>query len=280
MKLSDKKVGIIGCKGKFGQWLTRFFTDRACTVIGSDPSIEGSLSNQYIVLNSDVVIFAVPLDQMTSVIESVVPYGCPKQVWITIASTQSEAFALMQKSTAYVVAIHPLFAPDDRKDWSGQTVSLDAYGDVGRDAWTVAFLEETKATIEYTSVAEHDSVMLYTQVLPQVILFAFLALLLSAKIRIHRIIPLSTRLSRPLMWMLGRVLTQRAQLYASIWLSHTTTVEVLNRFIAELMILRRLIETRDLDQLNRKIRMAQEGMKNADSTFVDTSAALEGKGIE
>src|SRR6266404_993853 len=83
-------VGIIG-RGKYGQFLERLFIEFGTEVISSDikdgPNVK--VRNQSVVDRSDVVIFSVPPRETVAVIESLISYSRPDQLWMDVTSIKT-----------------------------------------------------------------------------------------------------------------------------------------------------------------------------------------------
>ena len=114
-------VGIIGNKGKYGIWLTKFFDQLNYKVIGSD--IKTEITNKDVVEQADAVIFSIPIDVTVEVIEGLVECARPEQIWMDITSIKQAPIEAMLKSSAAVAGLHPMCAPTVAS-WKAQTVVL------------------------------------------------------------------------------------------------------------------------------------------------------------
>src|SRR3989344_4223645 len=81
-------VGIVGINGRFGQMLKGFFEQLGCSVIGSDEKNSTGLSNAEVVLQSEVVVFSVPIKSTPAVIRSVLPSIRETQLLMDVTSVK------------------------------------------------------------------------------------------------------------------------------------------------------------------------------------------------
>jgi prephenate dehydrogenase len=123
------RVTIIGGAGQMGKWLIHHFKALGYTVIASDSRISElrktvddleiilENSNTTAVLDSDIVVIAVPIEQTAEVIREVSPHMRPNSVLCEISSIkQNLPDVLIEASENQIrpLCIHPMFGPGPR----------------------------------------------------------------------------------------------------------------------------------------------------------------------
>lgn len=109
VNMKIKSVGILGGTGGLGARFESYFKEK---FPGLEVKVSGrstTLTNQNLVEQSDLVIFAVPIDQTIEVIESMVSYSRANQIWTDFTSIKQQPIDAMLKSKAQVCGLHPLF---------------------------------------------------------------------------------------------------------------------------------------------------------------------------
>lgn len=245
--MKRKIIGIIGNKGHFGRKLKEFCVGEGFTVIGSD--LNTALSNREVVEKSDVVIFSVPPRFTAPVIEEVLPFSRPEQLWLDVTSVKVLPIEAMRRSKSEVVGLHPMSAPSVNS-FEGQVIvkcveRLDKWR-----VWLDGFLLLTKANIVERPPHTHDVYGAVIQALLHDVLIAMMGML--GSIRSHQFDPkLLLGQASPLFYLqlvlMGRVLSRDAGLYADIQLYNPYTLPALRSFEAHIKMLRRKIERRDTE---------------------------------
>ncbi len=104
-----KSIGILGGTGGLGARFENYFKEKFPELSVEVSGRRTKLTNQDLVEQSDLVIFAVPIDQTIEVIESMMPYSRPSQIWTDFTSIKQQPIDAMLKSKAQVCGLHPLF---------------------------------------------------------------------------------------------------------------------------------------------------------------------------
>lgn len=173
-----KTVGLIGF-GQFGQLAARHLAARF--VVGvHDPLVaeETIAAAGYPSLSleaaaaRDVVILAVPVQQMESVIALIAPNVRPGATVVDVASVKmlpSKWLAHYLPDNVHIVATHPLFGPQSAaKGLAGSLLVVCPIR--GEQHVKVAALgEELGLTVRISSAQEHDREMAYVQALTHLI---------------------------------------------------------------------------------------------------------------
>lgn len=172
------KASIIGGAGKMGKWFIQHFKGLGYTVIASDSrndelrktadtlGITPKTSNITAVLDSDVVLIAVPMEQIAEVIREVSPHMKQNAVLCEISSIkQNLPDVLMEVSENQIqpLCIHPLFGPGPGT--LARRMALIPIYDAQSEKSLVRDLFPGYQTI-LTSAEEHDKAMAFIISLP------------------------------------------------------------------------------------------------------------------
>lgn len=259
-------VGIIGLNGRFGSMLATFFKKLGCTVIGADPSIPGSFSNDEIVRASDVVIFSTPISETPGIIRDVIPFIRPEQLLMDVTSIKQPAVEAMLESPAQVVGLHPMFRPE--LPFQGQTIIVckARLTDPSWKTWVVNMLAATGATCTESTATEHDQYMLAVQVIPHLGNLVSALLLTESGIAIDKSLSFTSPLYRILFSLMGRLVSQNPKLYTAIVMDNPATIESLEHRIAIEQKLLAMVRDRDTDGFEDLFRQAREHFGEAVTT--------------
>lgn len=239
------KVGIIGIEGKYGQWLKRFFEKLSCPVIGSD--LETEITNQIVVEQAEVVIFSVWPRVTVKVIEEVVPFSRPEQLWLDITSLKEKPVEAMLKSKAEVIGLHPMCAPTV-KSWRGQTVNIcpvRAYKWLG---WVLEILKQGQAKIQLVAPDEHDRQMTFVQGLPHAAQLVMATVLRKMNVDVKESLKFTSPVYRITWSLMGRILAQDPELYVDIQLLNPHIIAMLKTMEQEARQFREMIEVGDREK--------------------------------
>ncbi|TSC65073.1 MAG: prephenate dehydrogenase, partial [Parcubacteria group bacterium Gr01-1014_91] len=238
----------IGIKGRFGQWLQTFLSRQGFTVIGSD--IGTHITNIDVVRRADVVIFAVRLSRMASVIGSLVPYSRKSQLWLDIGSLKKEILQKMLRSRAEVAGMHPLFAPPHEMSWKSETLVLSTTRLKRWSKWFGKFIATTGATVVRATPDMHDSMMVFTQNLPQATVLA-LAMTFADLVKSppSNLLKFSTTASRKVLALIASMLANTPEVYGDIQVGNREGVAALDALIDSLKLIRKLASEGSSDEI-------------------------------
>lgn len=262
------KVGIIGVSGRYGLWLKRFFNEIGCEVFGSD--IGTIMTNQAVVEKADVVVFSVPISKTVQVIGEVIPFSKPEQLWLDITSLKKDSVEKMLESRAEVVGLHPMCAPTVR-NWRGQIVVVCLGRCVKWLGWVMEVLKESQAIIKMSSPDKHDFLMAFIQGLPYVCNLVMASVLRKMGVDMGESFEYITPFFRFNRCLMGRVLSQSAELYADIQMHNPHILPMLE--VAK----RELNEFCEIVVNGKKEGFVKEFNANKNyfgKNFVDTSSEL------
>lgn len=251
-------VGIIGIRGRFGRMLEAFFRRLGCWVIGSDEKAPTGMSNTYVVQHADVVIFAVPIKDTPTVIRSVLALIRPEQLLMDVTSVKQPAVEAMLESPAQVVGLHPMFRPESPFD--GQTVVVCPARLTTPEwkTWVVNVLAATRAHIKWSTPAEHDAHMTTVQVVPHLANLTSALLITEAEMSVAESLTYASPFYRIMLSLMGRLISQSPDLYASIVMENPRTLDMLERRIAIEQRLAETIRARDQDAFEGLFAQARQ----------------------
>lgn len=120
--MNIKKIGILGGTNSLGKCFAKHWQKQFPEISVLVSGRQTELTNQDLVTQCDVVVFAVPIRVTKSVMTELAPLSRPEQIWLDITSTKQEPVKWMLASRAEVCGTHPTFGP--MSDITGNTVVL------------------------------------------------------------------------------------------------------------------------------------------------------------
>jgi prephenate dehydrogenase len=249
-------------------------------VIGSDVNGPSQLSNDEVILKSDVVIFSVPIKKTVKVIRSAIKRSKEGQLFIDVTSVKSPAIQAMLESKAQVVGLHPMFRPG--VSFEGQTiVACPARLTTHHwKTWVVNVLAATKSDIKWSTAAKHDDVMLDVQVNPHLSTLVNALLMMQRGTSLSETLEYASPFYQVLLALMGRLVSQNPDLYASIAIENPGTLAMLERRIKIEQDLVRIIRDKDqasFEQLfvQAKDHFGSKSVNSANELFVRMLGVLE-----
>lgn len=243
--MKNKTIGIIGIKGKYGQWLQNFFENFGYKVIGSD--LETRLSNKDVVEKSDVVVFSIPMRSTVGIIKELTSFSREEQLWLDVTSLKDAPIRAMLESKASVIGLHPMVSPAS-KTWKGQTVVLcPARVTEKWLEWTKKILKESKGEVLISNPKDHDKQMIFVQALPHASQLIMAAVLRSMSADIDESLKYTSPIYRMSLNMVGRILAQNPNLYADIQMLNPNSKDLLETMERETKKLGKAIESGDIE---------------------------------
>jgi len=247
-------VGVIGGKGKFGQWLVNFFESFGYEVLVSD--IDTKLTNREVVEQSKVVVFSVPIGESVKIIEDMVPYSKEGTIWVDITSLKVDTVMAMRQSKAEVIGIHPMFKPTIRA--KGQVV---IFCTDSQSEWVEtlknAFISHG-ANIKIMSPEKHDEMMGIIQGGTHL---AFIAAGYAFKmlgIDLDELWEIASPVYKLRMQMIGRILGGDPKLYAEIAVLNPNTKKIGSNLLVAMQRLSHAIISEDVDEFIEIFKEASE----------------------
>lgn len=242
--MEKKTVGIIGVNGKYGQWLKRFFEEQGCIVIGSD--IGTTLANQQVVEQAEVVVFSLPIQHVEAEILKLIGFSRADQLWMDVTSVKKPAVEAMLRSKADVIGLHPMCAPTTQTLRGQKLVYHPArLTEIWRQ-WAEDFIRATSGTVKVATPEQHDRYMAVVQAAPHAMILVMAAMIRKLGISVPESVDYTSPFYRVVFSLMGRILGQKADLYANIQIGNSAFVlPVLESLEAELLRLLRVVREKD-----------------------------------
>ncbi len=223
-----KRVGVVGGLGEMGQLFSRFFRDRGCQVVVSDRDTEWT--NEDVIRNSDLVLFAVPLHETVTIIRESLPFTRPDQLLMDLTSLKTAPVHEMLRSPASVVGLHPMFG-GRIASFSGQTL-VACPARIADGSWSAlrgVFTEEGIRVKECTP-EEHDRMMSIIQVLFHMTTMLTGRVLRDLGVDIAETMEYTSPSYRLEINLLGRIFAQNSALYSAITQMNPHTMDIIRHF--------------------------------------------------
>jgi chorismate mutase/prephenate dehydrogenase len=255
-------IGIIGGTQGMGAFLSRVFFAGGFSVetmgLGEGPTaIEVASRN-------DLVVVAVPIDITVSVIEEIAPHvkkgACIMDV-TSIKRAPLEAMLRAAPEGVDVVATHPMFGPHG-VDFDRQKVVLcRGRGDAAFARVKKLYETFGAETLEATA-EEHDAQMALIQVLIHEKTMVLGSVLERLKADLGRSLHFASPIYRTELAMIGRMFSQRAELYADILTVNPEAPRLSHVFEQEAAHFARAVAMSDREAVVTRFRVVAEFMKD------------------
>ena len=237
-------VGIIGDQGKYGKFLSRLFNDFGCKVIGSDLYNHSDSGNKDTVAQSDVVVFSVLPRVTVSVINSLINYSRPNQLWADVTSLKTGPVRAMLKSSAEVVGMHPMCAPSV-KSLKGQMMIVCPSRIKNWSPWFERFTNWTGAKIKICEPEVHDRNMAVVQGMVHAMQLIMAATIKSLGQDVAESLEFTSPVYRVALSLIGRILKQDPYLYADIQMLNEHVPNMLQEVSSQLGHLQDMVSRKD-----------------------------------
>ncbi len=256
MKKEKPLIGIIGGKGRLGNWFKGFFENQGFKVLVSDKNS----SNKALASKADIIIVSVPIDITVKVIEEVKNYIEKDALLTDFTSLKTESCKAMLKARSGALGMHPLFGPL-AADLENQTI---VFCPLKKNKW-VGFLEilfkENGAKIVKISPSQHDKQMAFIQSLTHFSNIASAHFFSS-----QDFCPKDSFLTpvfklQSLVW--GRVLSQDAKLYADIEIKNPYFKKVLKEYIQEITSFSKEVSSGDYQAFQKRFKQAESYLSDS-----------------
>lgn len=259
-KPTFKEVAIIGCSGRMGSFLVRYFTSRGSSVRGADPrrppfsypGFRHFSSDAEAVAGADLAVIASPLESTAEVIDDVLadlPDGC---ALVELSSVKGPLGACLSKireeGRINVISLHPLFGPS-LEHLKGATMILVPVDDAGSEL-ELAKKVFPEAEFVVLNRNDHDMAMALSLSLTHVTSLAFCRTLSK-----YTTPEEFRRVAAPfamLQLSLGEgILLQDPHLYSRIQVSNKFSGRVIESFAKEVEGLRQVVAAGDQRRFER-----------------------------
>jgi chorismate mutase/prephenate dehydrogenase len=255
-------IGIIGGTQGMGAFLARVFSDGGFPVeamgLGNGPTAIEIASRH------DLVVVAVPIDVTVAVVQEIAPHVRKGACLMDITSIKSaplEAMLAAAPEGVDVVGTHPMFGPHGI-DFDRQKVVLcKGRGDAGFTRVKKLFESFGAETIDATA-EEHDAQMALIQVLVHEKTMVLGSVLERLKADLGRSLQFASPIYRTELAMIGRMFSQRAELYADILTINPEAPRLSKVFEQEAAYFARAIAMSDRDSVVSRFREVAGYMKD------------------
>lgn len=252
--MKNPVIGIIGGRGKMGNYFADFFERNKYEVLISDQRTE--LNNKEVAKKADVVIVSVPIDRTEEVIKEVAPHVKKSGLLMDLTSVKAMPMENMERTKASYLGCHPLFGPT--ASIYGQIVILCPGRGKTWHRWLKNLLTDNGALVRELTPQKHDELMAYIQTLTHFSHIALANTLRKSGIPIKEFIRYPSPVYMMELYMMGRILNQDPKLYASIQLSNPANIKAVGSYLRSC---RQLAETIERKKFSDNVNFFK---KNAD----------------
>lgn len=254
-------IGILGGTQGMGAFLARVFADGGFQV--ETMGLGEGASAVEVASRNDLVVVAVPIAATVAVIEEIAPHvrkgACLMDV-TSIKRAPLEAMLARAPEGVDVVGTHPMFGPHG-VDFDRQKVVLcKGRGDASFERVKKLFESFGAETIEATA-EEHDAQMALIQVLVHEKTMVLGSVLERLKADLGRSLQFASPIYRTELAMIGRMFSQRAELYADILTVNPEAPRLSHVFEQEAAHFARAVAMSDRDSVVKRFRVVAEYMQ-------------------
>ncbi len=242
--MQDVKIGIIGGKGKMGQYFALFFKKNGYEVFISD--IGTKLSNIELAQKCDVVIVSVPIEHTLKVIKEVAPHVSKESLLMDFTSVKAEPVKEMLKSKASVVGCHPMFAPT--VPLRNQIIILSRARGTKWHKWIKDLFKNAGTYVKELDPEKHDELMTVIQSLTHFTDITLAHSLTKSGVPIRRFLEYQSPAYRLKLDMMGRILHQDPELYGNMQIQNPKTISVLKTYLKSVKQLIKIVKRKKLEK--------------------------------
>jgi len=259
-------IGIIGGTSGMGSFLARLFTRAGYAVettgvIAVSPGGPGETrrvgsSNVDVASRHDVVLVAVPISVTVDVIREIAPHVRAGACLCDVTSVKRaplEAMLQNAPETVDVVGTHPMFGPSG-DDMDRQRVVLCRGRGTAGEARVRRLFESFGAEIIEATAEEHDAQMSLIQVLVHEKTMILGSVMERLKADLPRSLQFASPIYRIELATIGRMFSQRAELYADILTSNPDGAAVSHLFEQEAAHFSRAVAMHDRETMLARFR--------------------------
>ena len=267
-------IGIIGGTQGMGGFLARVFREGGFAVDAMGLG-EGASAIE-VASRNDLVVLAVPIDVTVDVVKAIAPSVRKGACLMDITSIKRAPLEAMLQAAPEgvdVIGTHPMFGPHG-DDFDRQKVVLcKGRGDVAFARVKKLYESFGAETIE-ASAEEHDAQMALIQVLVHEKTMVLGSVLERLKADLGRSLQFASPIYRTELAMIGRMFSQRAELYADILTVNPEAPRLSHVFEQEAAHFARSVAMKDRDSVVKRFREVAEYMKEFASWAKKQSDAI------
>jgi prephenate dehydrogenase len=280
------KVAIVGGTGKMGRWVARLLLAEKMDVvlIGRDAVKLSAASSELKTVattdlgaarSADLVILSVPISVFEQVVKDLAKHVKPGQMIIDLTSVKVMPVEAMHKHLpgAAILGAHPVFGPG-AQGLKGHNVVLTPT-DAAEKSLAVSaqhWLEARGAKVRVMTPAEHDEMMAVVLGLAHFIAIVSGDTLLGLD-KMQDLKEASGVTFRLLMTMVGSVLGEDPELYASIQANLPALPDIENAFIDKASDWAAIVKNKDTAEFARRMRELKAKMEQtaggSESAYAD-----------
>lgn len=255
-------VGVIGGTQGMGAFMAKVLRSAGYEV--ETTGLDDGRPSDEVAASNDLVVLAVPIAATIEVARVIGPSVRPGACLMDVTSIKRQPLAAMLESTADavdVVGTHPMFGPHGL-DFDRQKVVLcRGRGDAGFTRVKKMYEAFGAETIEATA-EEHDVQMALIQVLIHEKTLVLGSVLERLKADLGRSLQFASPIYRTELAMIGRIFSQRAELYADILTANEEALELSSVFEQEAGHFARAVAMSDRDTIIRRFRQVSTYMQD------------------
>jgi len=286
--MAKKKISIIGGYGGMGAFFARLFKDEGFSVTISGPSevkgekVAKELGAEYVKGNkkaakdADIVMISVPIDYTLDVIKEVAPAVKKGALLMDVTSVKEEPCKAMKKFSGNGVEIlgtHPVFS-HRVGTLEGQVFVLTPVRGKKWLVWLKEFLSKHKARIYESTPVEHDRIMAVVQGLTH---FAYISIgktLQELDLDVKESRKFSSPIYELMLDIVGRIIGQNPELYASIQTQNPRVLEVHDAFLKTAKELNQTVKDKDEKKFMTIMSQAAKHFGDVDSAMGRSDKAI------
>jgi chorismate mutase/prephenate dehydrogenase len=255
-------IGVIGGTEGMGAFISKVFRSAGYEVETS--GLGAGRPSEEVAKSNDLVVLAVPIAVTAEVARQVGPHVRPGACLMDITSIKRQPLAAMLESTPEnvdVVGTHPMFGPHGI-DFDRQKVVLcRGRGETGYARVKKLYEAFGAETIEATA-EEHDAQMALIQVLVHEKTMVLGSVLERLKADLGRSLQFASPIYRTELAMIGRMFSQRAELYADILTANDDALRLSHIFEQEAGHFARAVAMSDRETVIVRFRQVADFMKD------------------
>lgn len=287
-RMEKPRIAIIGGYGGMGKFFAEFFAKEGFQVVITGPTeitgrevarklkVRYEKDNSKAAKDADIVMVSVPISVTLNVIKEVAPHVKKGSLLMDVTSVKEKPCEFMDKFSGKgveVIGTHPIFS-HRVGSLEGQVFVLTPIRGKKWLPWLRKFLEEHKARVFETTPEEHDTVMAVVQGLTH---FAYISVGKTLK-RLNFDIKESRKFSSPIyelmLDMIGRVLGQNPELYASIQMQNPRIPKIHEVFLETASELSDSVKRKDEEKFMKIMKDAARHFDDMDRAMGRSDKAI------
>lgn len=239
----SRSILVVGGRGRMGTMLGRAFAARGhrIDVLEKGDELESSR-----IAAADVVMVAVPMADAVRVAAQVAPHVRQGALIFDINSLKTEVCHALSRSGGEALGTHPMFGPTVRSLRRQKVVLCDVKpGPAAR--WLEGELGAMGAEVVKCSPDHHDAMMGIVQVLTHFGIMAMGRALRATGHTLDETLPFTSPIYRLELAMVGRLFSQKPELYREIMLANPGGEAIRASFLEQAKQLAEIVEGDDAD---------------------------------